>query len=107
MVSMPTLDRSRPYSETHGEGRVLYAQDGYAFTRTGELVMEPDPEPLLGSAHAAASAPVILTKKGVPTSIPADDMRLSANKALKVQMENFGETWQGIEHAKKFLGIIE
>jgi len=109
---MRRLDRSRDHAEIHDNGRVLLAQDGICFMPSGEEVGE-DGRPVERSPDDA-DAPVeaveqpsepVLTKSGEPAKVDPDDMRLSANRALKTQMEAFGEPWQGVEHARKFLGV--
>jgi hypothetical protein len=104
------LDRTRDYAEVHDNGRMLFAQGGRVFTLSGDEVaggsdstqseiaeisctpLEPPPGPLL-------------TASGDPAKVGADDMRLAANRALKSQMEAFQEPWQGVDHARKFLGL--
>lgn len=108
---MRTLDRSRPMSEIFGMEPVKFEQDGLYFLGNGELApgSEPPPEPRSDLIDRILG-PIEEDDDPVPPPRPVmreDDMRLKENRALKAQMEAFGETWQGVEHAKKFLGIIE
>jgi hypothetical protein len=106
---MRRLDRSRDHAEIHDNGRVLLAQDGICFMPSGEEVTE---DGRVASFYAEAHVETIeqppepvLTVSGEPAKVDSDDMRLAANRALKTQMEAFGEPWQGIAHARKFLGV--
>jgi hypothetical protein len=112
------LDRHRPYGQVWGLPGVAFAQDGQYFDGSGRPVAEPE-----GDSQAPEMAEEIgrkprteadsrgdFPKVEITSSVPlpkSDDMRLAANKALKLQMENFGEEWQGVEHARKFLGVTE
>jgi len=113
---LPRLDRNRDYAEIHGGGRVLLAQDGHVFSKDGALVDEPaaevaaeggreaDPNYVAAPVESVEQPPdLTLTASGEATRVDKDDMRLAANKALKAQMEAFGEPWQGVTHARKFI----
>ena len=88
---MRHLDRSRPYGTICGYdpdlGDARYLQDGFAFRADGSLIQ--------GADDATQEQ----------KTVKPDDMRLKDNKALKVQMEAYGEEWQGVDHARKFLGL--
>lgn len=115
------LDRTRDYAEVHDNGRMLFAQGGRVFTLSGEQVIEnpecetaPEgaapSEGLPGGLDVPSQSPetsrqALLTASGDPAKVGADDMRLAANRALKSQMEAFQEPWQGVDHARKFLGL--
>jgi hypothetical protein len=116
---MRRLDRSRDYAEMWG-GRKLFAQDGHVFLPSGDELIEDDaavadsPESAITEIGGGLLAPVetspeppdpILTSRGEPAKVDRNDMRLAVNRALKTQMEAFSERWQGVEHARKFLGI--
>ena len=109
MLMVRHLDKNRPYATIHGEdpgaGGARYAQDGFGFFADGTLVPEEgldedtaDPDPAPEVVEEATSEPMV-------GKVKADDMRLAANKALKLQMEAYGEEWQGVTHAKKYLGV--
>lgn len=112
------FDRSQPYATISGMPGVAYAQNGHYFNGGGHVVRNPEEE----MPEAAEEAPPaslsggmrqsvhLMDEETVPhpepvTPAKSDDMRLKENKALKLQMENFGEPWQGVDHARRFLGI--
>ena len=119
-----TLDRDRDFAEILG-GRKLFCQDGFLFLPNGEeftdSVINPGDESEVPPAgtdinpdrdrsgphlEPAQSEPEpVLTKSGEPAKVDPDDMRLANNRALKVQMEAFGQEWKGVAHARKYLGI--
>lgn len=106
------LDRTRDYAEVHDNGRMLFAQGGRVFTLSGDEVVaegglvEPDPNYVEAPVEASDQPPApLLTALGEAAKVGADDMRLAANRALKSQMEAFQEPWQGVDHARKFLGL--
>lgn len=106
---MRMLDWDRPYTEIHGGGRTLVEQDGLYFGPTGVEIRNPDAPP---DPSAPPPAPVefdavtqMVAEANQPP--PSDDMRRKENIALKVQMKNFGEEWQGVAHARRFLGIVD
>lgn len=110
------LDKQRPYGVVHGLSGVAFSQDGHSFDGNGNMVTDPEAVQEENAAlPAAIPAPVgfvAQTSEPPPLSplvskVNPDDMRLAVNKALKLQMENFGEAWQGVEHARKFLGVPE
>jgi hypothetical protein len=98
---VPHLNRKRPFTYMNDMEPICYRQDGSYFMRNGDyggavgIEAAPSPEP---------PAPT-LTTSGAPAKVQSDDMRLAINKALKARMADYGEEWQGIEHARKFLGI--
>ena len=91
--AMPEKQRLEVLAEA---GR-LFA-DGTLVPEEGldEDTADPDPAPEV--VEEATSEPMV-------GKVKADDMRLAANKALKLQMEAYGEEWQGVTHAKKYLGV--
>lgn len=102
------LDWNRPYAEIHGEGRILIEQDGQQFTRTGVPVATDGSDTLITRTDVAVDpqpSSAIVTALGEPAKVSPDDMRLKENRALKAQMENYGQDWQGVEHARTYLGI--
>lgn len=108
----PRFDHSRHHAIISGMPGVKFAQDGHYFNAGGHAVPNPEeetpPEPEV--QPAALPEPSTMTEETItqsvePAKVKSDDMRLSANKALKLQMENYGEPWQGVDHARKFLGI--
>jgi hypothetical protein len=94
------LDKHRPYGHVQGLPGVTFAQDGHYFDGNGYLA--PDPE---APSSEPASVPEQPAEDTRPFSVGPDDMRLKENKALKLQMENYGEPWQGAAHAREYLGI--
>jgi hypothetical protein len=103
-----TLDRNRPFAEHYGMEPAKYAQDGYAFLADGTLMPEPDAIPPARSDFIdQLMAPIGKEEVLTPRKIKSDDMRLKENQALKLQMENYGEPWQGVEHARRYLGLTE
>jgi hypothetical protein len=97
------LDRKRPFAEVFGLGAVRYEQDGRYFLGNGNPA-----EAAPSEGMAILQGVVDSVEQSRPARIgkvSSDDMRLASNKALKVQMEAFGEEWQGVEHARRFLGI--
>lgn len=107
------LDKHRPYSHVHGLAGVAFAQDGHYFGGNGHVAVDPEAETETETAEpsspvpTAALDPVSLPPPEPILKVGPDDMRLAVNKALKVQMDNYGEPWQGVEHARKFLGMTE
>jgi len=103
-----TLDRNRPFAEHFGLEPIKYAQDGHAFLENGDLAPDPDePEPPRSDFIDRLMAPVAEPE---PATSPKrlknpDDLRLAENKALKVQLETYGVEWQGVEHARRYLGM--
>lgn len=125
------LDHSRPYGHVHGLPGVAFAQDGHYFHGNGDEVPDPDapaadtpvPVPVASISDPGSSTTAMsqntasndAAKRDIQTAVSAlswtaqtsvvdkDDMRLKENKALKAQIEAYGETWQGTAHARKFL----
>jgi hypothetical protein len=98
------LDKHRAYSHVHGLPGVVFAQAGHYFDGHGHMVVDPESA---GTAELPSPVPVATIDAAPTLKVGPDDMRLAVNKALKLQMENFGEEWKGIEHARKFLGVTE
>lgn len=116
-----SFDPDRPHAQVYGTPGVQWQQDGRYWRRDGSPVdgdpdrerelreiktrlTEPDLEPEVREAlrervAMMAAAPAIAPQPPVQ----GDDMRLAANKALKVQLEVYGEPWQGVAHARRFL----
>jgi hypothetical protein len=107
------LDRDRPFGTVYGLLGVAYAQDGHYFDAGGVEVDDPESpvgqmagRPELLSAQPSPGA--VLTATGEPAKISRFDRESherKVNQALREQVEGFGEKWQGIEHARRFLGI--
>lgn len=100
------LNRHQPYAQVVGlGGGIAYQQDGHYFYGDGRWA--PDPEAPLPSQESALSVahPIPVEAIASPAEISKDDMRFKENKALKLQMENYGQEWQGVAHAKKYLGV--
>lgn len=119
---MVHLQKHRPYAQVVGlGGGIVWQQDGRYFYGDGREA--PDPEAATGNNPAIPVASVAdqdqqdipapppkatpaLTVEAIaePIEISKDDMRLKENKFLKFQMEEqYGQQWQGVAHAKKFL----
>jgi hypothetical protein len=104
------FDRKRPFTWVADMEPIAYRQNGHYFYRSGApadememaAVIRPPPSP---APEASVTTAPIITQLGHPAKVAADDMRLKENKALKFQMEAFGEPWQSAAHARKFLGI--
>lgn len=106
------LDHSRSYGHVHGLPGVAFAQDGRYFHGNGDEVPDPDapaadtpvPVPVASISDPGSSTAVSALSWTAQTGVvDKDDMRLKENKALKAQIEAYGETWQGTAHARKFL----
>lgn len=104
------LDHSRPYGHVHGLPGVAFAQDGRYFHGNGDEVPDPDapaadmPVPVASISDPGSLTTVSALSWTAQTGVvDKDDMRLKENKALKAQIEAYGETWQGTAHARKFL----
>lgn len=107
------LQKHRPYAQVVGlGGGIVWQQDGRYFYGDGREAPDPEtppdavsatplPETSEESSEIAYTAPPI----SPPAEISKDDMRFKENKALKLQMENYGQEWQGVAHAKKYLGV--
>ena len=101
---MRHLDRNRPFAEVFGLPPAVYQQDGHYFLRNGHPWVDPAESAPVDAEVVAAIAPEEKPPERVG-KVAADDMRLAANRQLKVHMESYGQEWQGVEHAKKFLGL--
>lgn len=112
---MPHLNRKRPFTHMPETMEpIVFRQDGNYFHRNGDYAgdareveavrapepLEPPPAEVLTEPEAT-----IIHSRGV-AKVPADDMRLLVNRALKQRMADFGEEWQGLEHARAFLGVV-
>ena len=94
---------NRHFAEVYGLPGVAYQQDGRYFLKNGDLAQHPEaaeedaapPEPM--PVAVAAPEPEAIKSPGRPTR--------AEEAALKLQMEAYGEEWQGVPHARKFLGI--
>lgn len=87
------------------EASPILGPDGLPISKTA-----PEEAVLSGELQSgdAPAAPLAVTDSGVAKgsaspSISRDDMRLKENKALKFQMEAYGQEWRGVEHARKYL----
>lgn len=112
------LDKHRPHALVHGLRGVAFSQDGHYFDANGHVAADPEDEgriPIVPQPPLPEAEPESEEEDPEPPTIDAamerkvgpDDMRLAVNKALKVQMDNYGEEWKGVEHARKFLGVTE
>jgi hypothetical protein len=126
---MPHFDPDKPHAQVYGTPGVYWQQFGNYFRLDGAHVPgDPDRDRELKEIEASIGDPKIepevrasmrkrlesikasLAEEAAPVevaavtdSIPSDDMRRAENKALKAQMEIYGEIWQGVAHARKFL----
>jgi len=80
------LDFSRDYATTYGGPATTLEQDGIAYNMHGEPLdaMEVEEEP-------------------VPQEAAEDELKAMDGNALRALVESYGETWHGVEAAKKFL----
>lgn len=110
MIMVRQLDKRRPYGLHHPAiDDSHFSQDGFGFRADGSLIAEPEaaelPPPVdtTGPSTEAASLPSAEPK------VKPDDMRLAANKAIRLQWENYhdGEDWPGLTQAREDLGITE
>jgi hypothetical protein len=108
---VPHLNRTKPFTYMTGMEPICFRQGGSYFLRNGdyagdatEAVQVTPPEPPLSAEAEAQAQPTMPSSRGV-AKVPADDMRLAINKALKARMADYDEPWQGVEHARQFLGI--
>lgn len=118
---MPRFDPDRPHGQVSGLPGVHWQQNGHYFTRDGTPVdgdpdrereveeiatqlgdpaMEPEVREALRKRMAALKAAPEPAKVAPPQT---DDMRLAENRRLKAQLEQYGEPWQSVAHAKLFL----
>lgn len=105
------LDKRKPWSFVIGREPIVYQQFGRYFLRSGAPADdEAVPAALVEdvSAPAEVIAPpqhepeVIAAKRGPGRPSKEESLKI---EILKVQMANFGEPWQGVNHAREFLGI--
>lgn len=109
---MPHLNRKRPFTHMPETMEpIVFRQDGSYFHRNGdyagdarEVAVQESTLPEPRDVEGYLSTP-ILTATGAPAKVFGDDMRLLVNRALKQRMEDYGEPWQGLAHARQFLGI--
>jgi hypothetical protein len=114
-LAMHRLDRSRPYATVYGMPGITWQQDGQYFHHNGTLAGIDRPEvaaPPVAVQNATKLEEIlrldtkpepVMTMAGEAAKVAPDDMRLKENRILKVQMEQYGEEWVSVEHAKLFL----
>jgi len=99
------LDKHRPHGRVEGLPGVVWAQDGHFFNGSGRPVTE-NGTPVAGFEPASPAAVIDApSSEPVISTVPLPNKTTAA--ALKKRMEDFGEPWQGAEHARKYLGITE
>ena len=126
---MHRFNPERAYAEVFGIPGVSYQQNGCYFRRDGVFVEgDPDRERELTELKTKIADPELaeevrdglrerlgfIQDKPVAVSAPlprveavgkppSDDMRLAENKALKAQMEIYGQAWTGVSDARRYL----
>lgn len=86
------LQTHRPYGQVFGMPGVHFQQDGHWFRKDGSAITDAPVESAVVADEAPDPAPP--TPKNIA---PAEEKRLRA------QMDIYGEAWQGIAHARRFL----
>lgn len=119
-----TFDPSRPYGSVQGIPGVVYQQNGRYYRRDGSLVdgdperdqeirdlrarlgdpeMEPEVRAAMRERLAALAAKPVEPVRVAAEPAFRDDMRLAENKRLRAMMDQYGQEWQGADHARRFI----